>query len=55
MTLCYVFFISKTVCIYTSETYIEAQNTFCTTVTVLGQRSAWQISSAEKLGVLVQL
>lgn len=29
--------------------YIEAQNTFCTTLPVLGQCSAWQISSAEKL------
>lgn len=34
---------------------VEATNTFHSTVTVLGHRSAGQISSAEKQGILVQL
>lgn len=60
MTLyCVFILITKAMYIYTSEMPVEAKNIFhkstANGLTVLGQHSASQISSAEKLGVLVQL
>lgn len=60
MTLYSVFvLISKAMYIYTSEMAVEAKNIFhkstASGLTVLGQHSPSQMSSAEKLGILVQL
>lgn len=60
MTLyCVFILIPKAMYIYISEMALEAKNTFhkgtANGLTVLGQHSASQISSAEKLSVLVQL
>lgn len=60
MTLyCVFILISKAMYVYNSEMPVDAKSTFhrvtANGLSVLGQHSASQISSAENLGVLIQL